>query len=296
MPIETPAPGIYNDIPFEEYLAWDAVSNSSLMRAERSMHHFRHGRGWDEATPAMRLGSLIHCGKLEPLRIVERYVVMPPFEKTVRRPDGGEYTNPRGSAAYKAEVADFERQNAGRNIVLQAEYDRLLGAVTALHNNDAARRALEGDGPTEVSMVWIDPDTGVRCKARIDKLNLSLGLIADLKSTDDASAFEWHMKKRRYHRQAAMYQDGAAVVLGTKLPFWFVVVETTDPYMVRAAPVSGTALLQGRLNYKSLLQQIAECQQSGAWPGYANPDLWELPGGSSEPAPTVDESGEVTRF
>lgn len=292
----TPQPGIYENVPFNEYIAWEAVSNSALMRAERSMHHYRTQRFGNEETPAMRLGSLIHCGKLEPLALMERYVVMPPFERTVRRPDGGEFQNPKASAAYKAEVAEFERQNSGREIVLQSEFDRLIGAVQALSSNAQAKRYLEGDGPTEVSFLWQDPLTGVLCKGRSDKLNFPERVIADLKTTVNASDFEWTIKKRRYHRQAALYVDGLAVLTGVQMGFALVVAETESPFLVRASRMSERTLRAGRLNYQFFLQQIAECQQSGVWPGYSDPAEWDLPEGSGETAMATDAAGNLTSY
>jgi hypothetical protein len=293
MNTDDPGPGIYEDIPFAVYLGWPYISNSSLTPAERSMQHYRIGKPVEE-TQAMRLGSLIHCGKLEPLEIVNRYVVMPDFQ--VRKPDGGEYLNPKASAAYKAEVAEFKRQNASKEIVLQAEYDRLIGAVTALNRNARAREYLEGDGPTEVSFVWDDPATGLRCKGRCDKLNMVSRVIADLKTTENAADFAWLIKKRRYHRQGAMYQDALQVLTGCRFDFAIVAAESVDPFLVRSAKVSDAALAQGRASYQILLKQIAACHASGEWPGYDEPDFWELPGSEFESVPTVAEDGSITRF
>jgi hypothetical protein len=293
MNTDSPGPGIYEDIPFAVYLGWPYISNSSLTPAERSMRHYRLGKPVEE-TQAMRLGSLIHCGKLEPLEIVNRYIVMPEFQ--VRKPDGGEYLNPKASAAYKAEVAEFKRQNASKEIVLQVEYDRLIGAVTALNNNARAREYLEGDGPTEVSFVWDDPATGLRCKGRCDKLNFSARVIADLKTTENAADFAWLIKKRRYHRQGAMYQDGLQVLTGVQLGVAIVAQETVEPFLSRAAKLSQQALTVGRASYQILLRQIAECQATGVWSGYGDPDEWDLPGADAEFAPTVDGDGNITKF
>lgn len=290
-----PQPGIYENVPFDEYLAWPAVNSSSLGRAEKSMYHFRSG-GFGEETDAMRLGTLLHCGKFEPLELMERYVVMPDFEKRIRMPNGGEYKNPRGTSAYRETVAEFKRENAGKTVVLQQELDKLRGVLTALSRHARARQYLEGDGPTEVAIVWHDPATGVLCKARLDKLNYTSGVIADFKSSIDISGFEWNIKKWRYHRQAAFYADGFHAISQLRLPFTLTAAETVEPFMVRAAPVRERAMAEGRASYQILMKQIAECQQSGVWPGYDDPDEWDLPGSASDPVPTVDADGNVTRF
>ena len=38
---EAPKPGIYKDVPFAEYLAWSAVSNSGIKLGLRSLAHFK---------------------------------------------------------------------------------------------------------------------------------------------------------------------------------------------------------------------------------------------------------------
>ncbi len=60
-----PEPGLYENILFDEYLTWDCVSNSSLHAAERSMLHYKEQQPIEE-TPAMRLGTFCHVGRLEP--------------------------------------------------------------------------------------------------------------------------------------------------------------------------------------------------------------------------------------
>jgi hypothetical protein len=291
----TPGPGIYENVPFAEYLDWDAVNSSSLLRAEKSMHHFRHG-GYGEETDAMRLGTLLHCGKFEPLELMQRYVVMPAFELQIRKPNGAQYENPRSTSAYRDAVKEFKRENAGKTVVLPQELEKLKGVVAALSGHSRARQYLEGAGPTEVCLVWTDPGSGVLCKARLDKLNYTSRVIADFKSSTDISGFEWNIKKWRYKRQAAFYSDGFEVLSGVRLPFTLTAAETVEPYMVRAAPLSERSLKQGRASYQILLAQIAECRASGSWPGYTDPDEWDLPGGDSDPIPVVDQDGNVTRF
>ena len=233
-----PEPGIYHDVDFEEYLSWDAVNNSSLHPAERSMAHFA-AQEPVEPTEAMQFGSLVHCGRLEPDCLAQRYVVTPDFATQVRRPDGSPYANPRASGEYKRLVAEFEEENAGKEIVSQEKYMQMLGMLTSLANSVRANEYL-GPGDAEVSIVWDDRDTGVRCKARLDKWSHPHRRIADLKTANDASDFERAIFNYRYHRQAAFYVDGAAALTGKGHSYCLVVVEKTPPYGVRCADVRGS--------------------------------------------------------
>ncbi len=76
--LKGPSIGIYHDVPIEEYLSWPYVNNSSLGPTERSMAHYRAAlRNPGPPTAAMRLGSFLHAGVLEPLAIAARFVARP---------------------------------------------------------------------------------------------------------------------------------------------------------------------------------------------------------------------------
>lgn len=271
-------PGIYHDVSFDEYLSWEAVSNSSLNAAKRSMLHYKY-RSIVEETPAMRLGTLCHAGKFEPLMIAQRYVVMPRFEDQVRKPDGTLYDSPKATKAYKELVVDFRTANADKIIVEQSEYDAMLGVVKALSNHEQASEYLSVRRQTkvEVAIVWNDEETGLPCKGRADVIQYDIQMIGDLKTTADASRFEKVIYDRSYHRQGAFYVDGFESVTGELFGFAIGCVEASQPFGVRAAPLSDAALEVGRDEYRTLLRQIAECQKLKSWPGYESPDEWELP-------------------
>ena len=292
---ECPMPGIYPDVPFDEYLSWEAVSNSSLNAAKRSMLHYKY-RSIVEETPAMRLGTLCHAGKFEPLTIAQRYVVMPRFEDQVRRPDGTMYDNPKSSKAYKELVTDFKTANSDKIVVEQAEYDAMLGVVRALSSNSQASEYL-AVGPhtkVEVAIIWNDEETGLPCKGRADAIQYDIEIIGDLKTTKDASKFENVIADRSYHRQGAFYIDGYEAVTGDLFGFAIAGVENSAPFGVRAAPLSDAALEVGREEYRTLLRQIADCQKSKSWPGYESPDEWDLPAWAMPS--NVDEGKDISEW
>lgn len=273
--VKTPEPGIYPGVDFAEYLRWEAVSNSSLFSATKSMAHY-HCRQPPEETPFMRLGSLCHTGRLEPLVIAERYVVMPPFEMDVRTTTGDIPANPKNTKAYREKVAEFERVNTGKIVVSQAQYNTMVALVGSISTHQRASDYLHL-AQYEVAIVWEDPDTGILCKGRMDSWQKPGRFIADLKFVSDASVAEKHIYNRAYHRQLAMYCDGMEVLTGNEHRGGLIFAETCEPYCVRASPLSQKAMKAGRADYKRLLHQIAECRESGKWPGYDSPDEWDVP-------------------
>ena len=272
---EKPKTGIYEDIDFAEYLNWDATNNSSLGSLLRSPAHYKCRKESDNHTSseALGFGSWCHTGKLEPIRIAERYVVMPAFEDELR----DEFKNPKASNKYKEKVQQFAEVNAGKEIVSQEWFDKLLGITKSLANNERAVEYFSGTGPVEVSIVWDDPTTGIRCKGRIDKINDENPKIVDLKTTEDASDFSKSIARWHYDRQAAFYIDGLSILTGKSYKFCIVAVEKEPPFAVRSAPLSEACVANGRRQYRRCLDLLAECRTTESWPSYDDPDEWDLP-------------------
>ena len=275
---DCPEPGIYEDVPFEDYLSWNAVSNSRINQARKSLAHFKANTS-KPPSKELNFGSLVHTGRLEPLSIAQRYAVMPAFEldednKTVE----GERSFSKATTYYKSKCEHFEIANRDKEIIEQAAYDKMLGCVAGIAANDRANRWLNSAGPVEVSIVWDDPKTGLRCKARIDKATSDWMILTDLKTTRDAMNFEKSIANFGYHRQAAHYSGGVEVLTCVKPMFGIVAIETEQPYLARTAPVGAESIAVGRREVDETLAAIREAYETDNWPGYDDPDEWGLPG------------------
>lgn len=123
-------------------------------------------------------------------------------------------------------------------------------------------------GQPEVSLYWVDDDTGVTCRGRIDWLHPSA--IVDVKTARDASpyGFAKACADYGYRESAAHYSNGVEVLTGKRLPFWLVVVEVTAPYLVAMYQFSEADLAHGDEQMREALKTYAECESTGEWPGY----------------------------
>lgn len=290
----SPRPGLYYDVPFEDYCDWDAVNNSSLTpMIRRSPAHYKHGlENPREQTVAMAIGSLCHQAKLEPLLIPQQYVVMPDLTDGILTKDGAVPKNVKSTSEYKRRVAEFRELHTDKEIVDRDTYDRVLGVTTALSAHPEASRLINGSHK-ELSMIW--KCGKIKCKGRVD-IYRERQWIADIKTTDDLSEFERSIAKFSYHRQVAFYQDGLATVAtkGELLPFYLIVVEKHAPFGVCVAPVDQEAIEAGRAEYMRGLSLIEDCRKSGQWPNYADPPCWKLPGWAQNGKPvTVEIDGEL---
>jgi exodeoxyribonuclease VIII len=271
-----PPPGIYENIAFESYLLWDALSNSKLNLAAKSLRHFRYVTAKDP-TPSLRFGTLVHCGQLEPMSIAKRYAVMPDFHLSKENRTGnGEESIAKTTKWCLAKTEEFHRVNNDKQICTDKEFNDMQSIVLALCESEKARRYLCGHGPVELSIVWNDPETGLLCKARFDKI-ISGFCLTDLKSTFNAMKFADSIVNYGYHRQMPHYLDGWKVLTGEELIPALVAVETAAPFCVRAAPVHPDLVDMGRAEVRELKLAVADAKESNEWPGYSSPESWVAP-------------------
>lgn len=272
-------PGIYQGIPFEDYLAIKAVNSSALRMARKSMAHVKaalDGLTGIE-TKATEFGTLVHTLVLEPTTFENLYVVDPGAE-AFRTAKGEVPKNHRSTTAF----SEWAKTHAGKRIVTSEDLTRGRNAASAAMSHSRAKELLSLTDPTaesEVTIIW--DDDGVLCKARIDRLGR---YIADLKTTQDASEFERSIGKYDYGIQAAFYRRGVQRALGRELDFAIVAVESEEPHGVRAAPMLAMDLDTMSTVVDRYLTDVRRCMLSDTWTGYESPDAWVVPDWSRERA------------
>ena len=250
-------PGIYENLPMETYRSIDAMNIHLLMKGRRSMAHLKyaidHREEQDEPTAAKILGTAGHMAVLEPERFEALVIERPKFV---------------GKGAVAARDA-WEEQHLGRLVLTPAELAEVRAMAASVMSHPKASRIFGTPGKSELSIVWDDEDTGVRCKCRLDRLIPGV-IAADLKSSRSAypSDFERDAWNMGYCQQIAFYADGTRAATGLNEDFVVPVVENEPPYAVAVYHPSDEFLAVGRVEYRRLLRQYARCVQSGVWPGY----------------------------
>lgn len=263
-----PEPGIYNNIPFDEYLTWEAASDSILSKLRsKSPAHARFKQLYPQKdTAAFFTGRLLHCLALEPEKLAERYAIVPDRAKR--------------SKADKEFWAELESNANGKTLLKQADYQAAQSAIDDIKQQIIYRYIQQGEA--EVCLVWVDKKTGVLCKCRIDYLNRKYSVLIDLKSTIDASpeGFARAIHKWRYYQKAAFYHDGWKAITDDPSVFVFLALEKvaeTVPidgqgprHAVAAYEAHDDMISAGRLEYRKALETYTECLKTGVWPAYAD--------------------------
>lgn len=266
--------GIHPRIAFDTYHSWEAASNSRLTVLRRSPAHLKAYLEEPTDSAALVLGRICHTAILEPDEFAKRYLVSDRCE-AVKKTDGKRCTNNgtvyNGGLGWLCGVHGGGAQSdPGITVVSKYDYEVATKMRDAVSKHRAA--ALLKEGMRELSLVWDDAESGVRCKARLDHHSpvLAGGAIVDIKTTEDASprAFERSIYTYGYHRQGALYTEGAtALGLGAE-HFAILAIEKKPPYALMIHRVTEGALDAGSEQLRPALARYAECMAKDEWPGY----------------------------
>lgn len=254
------APGVYPDIPMSDYGSWDAANYSTLKQFRRSPAHAREMLVNPPAqTPAMALGSAVHAAVLEPELFVKNYVVAPKVDRRFKKD--------------KIIWEEFLKDNKDREVLTSLEYEQCIEIQISALANPLVTEIVNESGFTEMSFVWVDKDTEMDCKGRVDRFSRLWGnsVIADLKTTENASPDAWvrEVNKYSYHAQAAFYLDGLDTISPVIVrKFLWIVVEKKSPYALAIYEPDPATIDKGRRMYRNWLRQWAACRETGVWPGY----------------------------
>lgn len=206
-----------------------------------------------EETKQMRIGLLTHCITLEMDLFADRYAIAPEVDRRTKL----------GKEAWQ-QFQDYAA--LGRSIVDLGEYEtaeRCSNAILAHPELAAVYRRDDNVIEERIDFEWYD----VPCKAKPDLLNVGLGVIIDVKTTQDASpdAFARSVEKFGYHRQAAFYREAAKQRYGKDFRFLFAVVSTNAPHDVAVYELDERSLEIGRGEVHSLLHVYKLLLQSNTW-------------------------------
>jgi hypothetical protein len=251
---------IIRDQPFTDYQAIDAQNKSLLVEVERSPAHYYYAKSHRrEATAAMAFGRFLHSLVLEPHTIESQYRMAPPGLK-------------KGTKAHDSLLIAAQ----GRELVGYSQWLAAHEMRDSILSHPLASQCLAKCPESEVSLTWVDPDSELPCKARLDKW--CGGVILDIKTCEDASlrGFERAVAAYKYHWQAAMYLDGAKANVKNDFTFVFICVEKEPPFGVAVYTLEDAFIEAGRQSYKNALRVVRECIDKNEWPCYSNQVL-EIP-------------------
>lgn len=264
------APGLYPDMPAEEYHA-DPVPGGSLSCSGAkwlidphcpAKFRYRQQAG-EEHKATFDLGKAAH-------RLV---LGVGDDLASIDAPDW------RGKEARAFRQSCYD---TGAVPLLAGEMQVVEDMAAAILDNPLAAELLaQQSGLAEASAFWIDGPSGVWRRARFDLLRHRAGagrrIVVDYKTcaAADEESLQRAFVSFGYHRQAAWYLDAVRALNlhgGHEPVFVFVCQEKTPPYLVNVVQPDPNAVRIGGIENRRAIRLYAECTATDVWPGYVGVD------------------------
>lgn len=245
----------YNQSDFD-YRREEGVNQSSLKKILESPAHYQAALKHKLIpTPAMEIGTALHCRVLDGATAFDRQYVKKPDGLSLATKEGKEW---KASLGKKKPLSEGGKDDAWGSVqgmtdsLSQLAYFDPTQADYIKHN--------------EVSVYW--DWEGVRCKARLDRVCLDAQLVLDIKTTDsvDPDLFTKKVVGLGYDFQAAFYAKAAEVAFGKKFDFIFAAVERKAPYTVDLFWVDEEMMAEGMAKCTAALRLFKTCNDTGEWP------------------------------
>ena len=245
----------YNQSDFD-YRREEGVNQSSLKKILESPAHYQAAlKNKLIPTPAMEIGTALHCLVLDGQKAFDA--------QYVKKPDGLSLSTKEGKA-WKAELGRKKALSEGGK---DDPWNSVQGMACSLREL-ACFDAVQDDDIkyNEVSVYW--DWEGVRCKARLDRVDIEDSMVYDLKTTDsiEPEIFTKKVVGLGYDFQLAAYLNAAEAAFGKPFKFLFVVVERKAPYAVALFEADEEMVAEGKRKFDKAIHLYKECEASGEWP------------------------------
>ena len=222
----------------QEYRAIEALGSTDIKTLLENPYLFKNGVK-KEPTDNLILGSVIHTLILEPQKLESEYIIMP--ELNLR-------TN--ADKAIKAEL-EAEAKATNKTLVKSEIYNQ-AEAVSKSFLNSSLSSFLRGEVKAEAS--FFGEIDGVKVKARPDLILPDQKIIIDFKTTStsgggSADGFAKMAANFSYYIQVALYLE-----ITEYNQFYFVVLETAEPYMVGCYKLDNEALEFGKSEIRRAIE------------------------------------------
>lgn len=206
-------------------------------------------------TKAQDMGTVGHAAILEPHVIEDVCLAIP---REALNADGH-----RKGSAWK----EFKEANGHRILLNADEMRQVRGMFEACYRHPIAKRFLLSDGPTEDSIFWTCPLSGLKRRVRPDKIVDGWGWV-NVKTTTagiDPEAFRRTMRNFRYDLGQEFYRDAMERLYGERQPHIFIVVEQNEPHRVRVYELSEAIIAIAREVLETGLLDFSRRMEQGDW-------------------------------
>lgn len=256
MTTDTWGVGVHEDIPEPTYHALPGLSSTGIKKMLDAPAVFRQYQEQGEAPrEAFDAGSAAHAK------------ILGVGSGVIAYPD--EHLTKSGNVSTKKDTVTWaeEQRAAGLVPVSPGQIAAVNAMAEAVLAHPDAGPLLE-HGMAEVSLIWDDPETGARCRGRIDYVRTDT-LLVDLKTAESPRPATWNYKAEDhgYFEQAVHYGNGWELLTGVRARFLTVVVDKKPPHMVFVAEYDEQTCDKAAENVQRAIDAYAKGIATDEWPG-----------------------------
>jgi len=236
---------IYKNITREEYDALEGVNNSTLKHFRDSTKYGAYKKNASfNPTAAMRVGTAAHTLTLEPEKFDEEYIIGGPINEKTGKTYGSD------SAKFKNWLED---QEPGKKFLSDQEATLARKVARNTKQDKTAMFWLDQCEYKETAIDWVDPYSGLKCKALLDAFSIDNLIFADYKTIGKSVSYDELSKtiyNMGYYQQFAFYNDGLfhnGIHCNDVIA---VFAQTADEKDVATARIGRESLDLGRMHYQ----------------------------------------------
>jgi len=236
-------PGIYKDLSIEDYHKDKfLVSSTGLKQAVRSTRDFAFYLLEEQQQKTyFDFGNAFELAIMDEVNGTTLFKDEAAICKTAQWSKAALAEKPdlktvKASKIYKELAKEFEAANFGKYLVPDTgpqSAESIESMVKSCLENDTVKRLLTGT-EYQVSLVWEDKQTGLKCKTRPDVCRTKKNVLVDIKTTIDASpqGFARQAAKLDYPLQAVMQCIGAVEtgLIDNVAAYYWLAVEKGEPF------------------------------------------------------------------
>lgn len=254
--------GIYENLSGIDYAkAKPYVSMSRTKEAIKSISHFYVKKDFSRKEH-FDVGNGFELLLTEPHKAPSGIFT---YDETQRPKPDKDFRTKENNDWKKAQIIIGEQQNM---IILSAEQKLICETLVkkCWASEEIAGYLARPGVIFQLSSLWTDPVTGVKCKTRPDigvPIQDGSWLVIELKTTKDGSpnGFFWEAKNNGYYTQAVTTIDGLEANGMVISGYLFLAAETSEPYNVQLYSVEIDRLDPYREQYQNALWRIKRSQE-----------------------------------
>lgn len=270
------SPGIIKGLPIEFYHSGKACVGPSISSSGlRTIFSQSEAHFWDDcplnpnrAPPKeaahFSLGRAVHHALLGEAFFTKLFVARP---ERIFDPKEGKDVDWNGNRTVcKKWLA--EAKDLGKTVLTGEDLAKIQGMAVAL-GKEPLVRAGALNGLIEMTMAWIDKETGIWLLARPDVIPTDSGDFVDLKTTRSVlyPDIVRTIADYGYHQQGALVSEGYEILTGRKISsFSLYFVESSRPHCARLVQMKDNDLALGRQQNRNALRRFVAAMNSGYWP------------------------------